>query len=157
MLNKRLVRAVPESRKYIAGNVLCQWVSLLANIAMMASIAQLLAGLLFVACVIVWFVIHSKIKAAHDDNYLKCYAHTEQFEKDEADYAALQALKADKEKWKAEKARRRAEKKAAKAGKQEEKPVEEGPPAEAAETPATAEEKAETPAEEKQQAPEEKA
>ena len=47
MLNKRLVRAVPESRKYIAGNVLCQWVSLLANIAMMASIAQLLAGLFY--------------------------------------------------------------------------------------------------------------
>ena len=63
-------------------------------------VSQLLAGLLFVACVIVWLVIHSKIKAAHDDNYLKCYAYTEQFEKDEADYAALQALKADKEKWK---------------------------------------------------------
>ena len=47
MLNKRLVRAVPESKKYIAGNVLCQWASLLANIAMMASIAQLLAGLFY--------------------------------------------------------------------------------------------------------------
>ena len=105
-------------------------------------VSQLLAGLLFVACVIVWFVIHSKIKAAHDDNYLKCYAYTEQFEKDEADYAALQALKADKEKWKAEKARRRAEKKAAKAGKQKEQPANEESPAEAAETPAAAEEKA---------------
>ena len=120
-------------------------------------VSQLLAGLLFVACVIVWFVIHSKIKAAHDDNYLKCYAHTEQFEKDEADSAALQALKADKEKWKAEKARRRAEKKAAKAGKQEEQPANEESPAEAAETPAAVEEGAESPAEEKQQAPEEKA
>ena len=47
MINKRLVRTVPESKKYIAGNVLCQWVSLLANIAMMASIAQLLAGLFY--------------------------------------------------------------------------------------------------------------
>ncbi len=120
-------------------------------------VSQLLAGLLFVACVIVWLVIHSKIKAAHDDNYLKCYAYTEQFEKDEADYAALQALKADKEKWKAEKARRRAEKKAAKAGKQEEQPANEESPAEAAETPAAVEEGAESPAEEKQQAPEEKA
>ena len=35
MINKRLIAAVPESRKYIAGNVLCQWVSLLANIALL--------------------------------------------------------------------------------------------------------------------------
>ncbi len=82
-------------------------------------VSQLLAGLLFVACVIIWLVIHGKIKAAHDDNYLKCYAYTEQFEKDEADYAALMALKADKAKWKEEKARRRAEKKAAKGKKKD--------------------------------------
>ena len=43
MLNKRLVRAVPESRKYIAGNVLCQWVSLLANIRLMAALTALVA------------------------------------------------------------------------------------------------------------------
>lgn len=46
MLNKRLVRAVPESRKYIAGNVLCQWVSLLANIRLMAALTALVAALL---------------------------------------------------------------------------------------------------------------
>ena len=45
MINKRLIAAVPESRKYIAGNVLCQWVSLLANIALLGTMAQLLASL----------------------------------------------------------------------------------------------------------------
>ena len=45
MINKRLIGTVKESRKYIAGNVACQWVSLGANIAMMASIAHMLQGL----------------------------------------------------------------------------------------------------------------
>ncbi len=45
MINKRLIGTVPESRKYIAGNVALQWVSLAANIVMMASITRLLAGL----------------------------------------------------------------------------------------------------------------
>lgn len=45
MINKRLIGTVGESRKYIAGNVICQWISLAANIAMMASIAALIAGL----------------------------------------------------------------------------------------------------------------
>ena len=40
MINKRLIAAVPESRRYIAGNVLCQWVSLLANIALLGAMAQ---------------------------------------------------------------------------------------------------------------------
>ena len=39
MINKRLIAAVPESRKYIAGKrALCQWVSLLANIALLGAI-----------------------------------------------------------------------------------------------------------------------
>ena len=42
MMNKRLIDFVPESRKYIAGNVALQWVSLLANIGMMTAITQLL-------------------------------------------------------------------------------------------------------------------
>ena len=42
MINKRLIGAVPESRKYIAGNVVVQWISLAANIGMMGSIAHLL-------------------------------------------------------------------------------------------------------------------
>ncbi|MDD6058724.1 MAG: ABC transporter ATP-binding protein/permease [Clostridiales bacterium] len=45
IINKRLIHTVHESKKYIAGNVICQWVSLAANIAMMASITSLLAKL----------------------------------------------------------------------------------------------------------------
>ena len=45
MMNKRLIDFVPESRKYIAGNVALQWLSLLANIGMMTAITQLLAAL----------------------------------------------------------------------------------------------------------------
>ena len=45
MINKRLIGTVRESKKYIAGNVLCQWVSLAANIAMMGAVAQFLQGL----------------------------------------------------------------------------------------------------------------
>ena len=45
MFNKRLIGAVPESKKYIAGNVALQWCSLLANIAMMSAITELLAAL----------------------------------------------------------------------------------------------------------------
>ena len=82
-------------------------------------VSQLLAGLLFVACLIAWLVIRGKIRAAHDDNYLRCYALTEQYQKDEEDYAAYQALRADKEKWKEEKARIRAEKQAKKEAKKE--------------------------------------
>lgn len=35
MINKRLINTVRESRKYIAGNVACQWISLLSNICVM--------------------------------------------------------------------------------------------------------------------------
>lgn len=45
MINKRLIGTVPDSKKYIAGNVICQWISLAANITMMASITTLLAKL----------------------------------------------------------------------------------------------------------------
>lgn len=45
MMNKRLIGTVPESKKYIAGNVALQWCSLAANIAMMATIASLLSTL----------------------------------------------------------------------------------------------------------------
>ena len=46
MIDKRLVGQVGGSKKYIAGNVALQWAALLANIAMMCAITQLLAGLL---------------------------------------------------------------------------------------------------------------
>lgn len=45
MINKRLINTVSESKKYIAANVICQWISLVANIAMMAGITILLAAL----------------------------------------------------------------------------------------------------------------
>ena len=45
MLNKRLIAAVGESKKYIAANVVLQWLALVANIAMMGAIAALLQGL----------------------------------------------------------------------------------------------------------------
>ncbi len=45
MINKRLIGTVPESKKYIAGNVILQWCSLVANMVMMAAITALLGGL----------------------------------------------------------------------------------------------------------------
>ncbi len=45
MINKRLINTVKESKKYIAGNVICQWVSLAANITMMGAIARMLQRL----------------------------------------------------------------------------------------------------------------
>ncbi len=45
MIDKRLIGTVSESKKYVAGNVALQWVSLIANMALMTSIARLLAGL----------------------------------------------------------------------------------------------------------------
>lgn len=46
MIDKRLIGKVSESKKYIAGNVVFQWLSLAANITMIAAITNLLAGLL---------------------------------------------------------------------------------------------------------------
>lgn len=46
MIDKRLIGKVPESKKYIAGNVLAQWISLTANIVIMFTITQFLAALL---------------------------------------------------------------------------------------------------------------
>ena len=45
MINKRLIGTVKQSKKYIAGNVICQWVSLAANITMMGAIARMLQSL----------------------------------------------------------------------------------------------------------------
>lgn len=45
MINKRLIGTVSESKKYVAGNVILQWCSLAANIAMMTSITYLLQDL----------------------------------------------------------------------------------------------------------------
>ena len=45
MINKRLIGAVSESKKYIAANVTLQWCSLVANIVMMTAVTGLLAAL----------------------------------------------------------------------------------------------------------------
>ncbi len=45
MIDKRLIGTVNESKKYIVGNVACQWCSLAANIAMMTALTSLLAAL----------------------------------------------------------------------------------------------------------------
>ena len=45
MIDKRLVGMVPNSKKYIAGNVVLMWCSLVANIVMMSGIALLLQKL----------------------------------------------------------------------------------------------------------------
>ena len=45
MINKRLIGTVKESKKYIAGNVISQWISLAANITMMGAIAKMLQNL----------------------------------------------------------------------------------------------------------------
>lgn len=45
MINKRLIGAVAESKKYVAGNVILQWCSLAANIVMMACISIFLEKL----------------------------------------------------------------------------------------------------------------
>lgn len=45
MINRRLIGTVRESKKYIVGNVISQWISLVANIGMMAAIAKILQSL----------------------------------------------------------------------------------------------------------------
>jgi ABC-type transport system involved in cytochrome bd biosynthesis fused ATPase/permease subunit len=44
MINKRLIGTVGDSKKYIAGNVISQWVSLVANIFLMTDITYLLVS-----------------------------------------------------------------------------------------------------------------
>ena len=41
-------------------------------------VSQVLAGLLFVASLITWIVVRSRIKAQHDPEYLKLYALTDE-------------------------------------------------------------------------------
>lgn len=45
MLNKRLINTVPESKRYVAGTIAAQWISLAANIVLMTVIANALAVL----------------------------------------------------------------------------------------------------------------
>lgn len=45
MINKRLIATVAESQKYIAGNLVSQWVSLCSNVVIMGSIATFVGKL----------------------------------------------------------------------------------------------------------------
>jgi ABC-type transport system involved in cytochrome bd biosynthesis fused ATPase/permease subunit len=45
MINKRLIGTVSDSKKYIAGNVLSQWISLVANICLMTDVTCLLVSI----------------------------------------------------------------------------------------------------------------
>ena len=45
MINKRLISTIGRSKKYIAGNVIVQWLSMIFNIVMIFSIANLLGKL----------------------------------------------------------------------------------------------------------------
>ncbi|MDY4783672.1 MAG: ABC transporter ATP-binding protein/permease [Pygmaiobacter massiliensis] len=45
MINKRLIGTVPESKKYIAGNVALQWTALVANIGMILAVTRLMQKL----------------------------------------------------------------------------------------------------------------
>ncbi|MGN1225536.1 MAG: ABC transporter transmembrane domain-containing protein, partial [Ruminococcus sp.] len=45
MINKRLISMVSESKKYIAGNVAVQWLSMISNMAMIFSIGIMLEKL----------------------------------------------------------------------------------------------------------------
>jgi ABC-type transport system involved in cytochrome bd biosynthesis fused ATPase/permease subunit len=45
MINKRLIETVGDSKKYIVRNVLSQWISLVANICLMADITYLLVSI----------------------------------------------------------------------------------------------------------------
>lgn len=47
MINKRLIGTVSESKKYIAGNVVSQWVSLCSNVVIMGSIATFVGKLAY--------------------------------------------------------------------------------------------------------------
>ena len=51
-------------------------------------VSQLLAGLVVVAGVILWLVITSRIRTLHDPEYLKLYVNTDDWVKEQADYAA---------------------------------------------------------------------
>lgn len=86
MINKRLIAAVGESKKYIAGNVIFQWLSLIANIVMMTSITTLLSGLFsktvdgktiaftLVSAVVAVFIRYICIRFSADMSYLSSKA-----------------------------------------------------------------------------------
>lgn len=61
-------------------------------------VSQLLAFILVIAAVIIWCVVRSKIKRAHDENYLKLYVTTDAYQREVAAYEEKQAKKKNKNK-----------------------------------------------------------
>lgn len=61
MINKRLIKTVKDSKKYIAGNVICQWISLCANIGLMISITSFIGKLFENTITIPDFIVLSLI------------------------------------------------------------------------------------------------
>lgn len=45
MFDKRLMAMCPESKKYIVGNIVCQWTELLMNVLMIYIIARMIGRL----------------------------------------------------------------------------------------------------------------
>ena len=45
-IKKQLIQTIPESKKYIAGNVIFQWLALVSNIVLMTIITTFIAGLI---------------------------------------------------------------------------------------------------------------
>lgn len=64
MMNKRLIGTVRESKKYVACNVAFQWCSLLANIALMFHITQLLEGIYLGTAGMAMFLTTAGVAAA---------------------------------------------------------------------------------------------
>ncbi len=61
-------------------------------------VSQLLAAVLVVAAVIILIVVRSKIKRYHDDNYLKLYVDTEEYQNELTEYNKKQLEKKSKTK-----------------------------------------------------------
>lgn len=57
MINKRLINIVPSSKKYIFGNVVCQWCVLLTNVVLLWNVTLLVAQLWMPSISINYFVL----------------------------------------------------------------------------------------------------
>lgn len=81
MMDKRLLGMVPDSKKFIAGNVVCQWISMVANAALVFTLGWLMellldgqpvqgklpwvAGIALVALVVRWYALHTATRMSH--------------------------------------------------------------------------------------------
>jgi len=81
MMDRRLLGMVPDSKKFIAGNVVCQWISMVANAALVFTLGWLLeqllvghgvqrqlpwaAGVALVSVVVRWFALRTATRMSH--------------------------------------------------------------------------------------------